>query len=224
MSRNLDQMVRVGLVVPLFLSLAATPALADAPAKKNPFANTACASDYDQLCNHTRGWRQGWECLRSKSDPQNLSEECVTYTTEIQAIKRGRVKARERAWREACAAEIETHCSQYAKQSAIKGCLRRVELNDDCEANLPSRPGYRGPGHVGWRDGSEPENYSEELRKRLHPREAQRAADAKKKQEEEDAERQRARDELRARLAESKQAREAAAQAGQGLTDVEASD
>ena len=112
MSRSVEWVARVGLVLPLLVSLGATPALAEDPAKKNPFADTPCAGDYEQLCNHTRGWQQGWECLRSKDRPRDLSEECEAHTDEIQAIKKARVKARELAWRESWAVEIEAHCSQ----------------------------------------------------------------------------------------------------------------
>ena len=224
MSKNLERVARVAAVLPLLLSVAATPTLAEKAAKKNPFADTPCASDYEQLCNHTRGWQRGWECLRGRLNISNLSEECTVHTDNIQAIKRARVQARERAWQEACSEEIKAHCSQHARHLAIKGCLNRVEVNDDCRAKLPRRVGYQGPGHVSWKDGSEPENYDEELRKRLRPRAAQKAEDAKRRQEEKDAERQRMRDKVRARLEASKQASDASEQAAEESTEANGSE
>lgn len=183
---------------------------ASANGKQNPFTDTPCASDYVQMCTHTRGWRLGFDCLRYNYRASKLSEECADHTDEVNALKREQVLARQRAWQEACAEDIANHCSEFEKRQAIKGCLYRIrdQVAKECDEKLPYRPGYRGDGYAGWKDGSEPENFDEERAKKLRPRESQKLEDDSKLEEE----RARKRAEVRERIARNKQAAEQSAE------------
>jgi hypothetical protein len=181
---------------------------AETAAQDNPFADTACAAEHDRLCRHTRGWRLGFECLRKNYKAGSLAQECADWTDEINRKKREEVLARERAWKEACAKDIAAHCSEYKKNMAIKGCLYQIrdQVAPACDEKLPRRNTYQGPGFAGWRDGSEPDDFLDQRRKQLRPREAQRIENEKKRQEEHDQKRA----EVRERIARNKAAAEAA--------------
>lgn len=216
MPRSREVRIPMGiLVVLLSLGLAAGEAAAEtapgsaapvsAPPKatKNLFAETPCAGDYEQQCSHTKGRRLGFECLRFRYKRGDLSQECADYTAEVRKAQYEQAEAFKRSWQQACADDIATHCSQYAKYTAITGCLNRIrdQLAAKCDATLPNRPGHAGPAYLGWKDGSEPENFDAERRNRLRPVETQRL-ESKKQAEKE---RQRVRDEVRARLDERQQ-------------------
>jgi len=193
--------------------------------KKTPFADTPCSDDYDKLCTRTQGWRLGFECLRNRYSSGELSDECKAHTDHVVQVKKDRVKARERAWHQACAKDIQQHCSEFERSMAIKGCLYRIrdQVAPACDEKLPYRPGHTGPGYTGWRDGSEPANYDEELNKRLQPNAGQvvknisgsypGATSEQLQQEveaEAEAEREKVRAEIRARLEANRKAREGA--------------
>lgn len=188
--------------------------------RKNPFLETTCAEDYETFCAASKGWRLGFDCLRRSYDENELGEECAAHTDHVLEVKRNRVKVREKAWRDACAADIQKNCSQYEKQLAIKGCLYRIrdQVAPLCDEKLPYRPGYAGPGFVGFKDGSEPADYDEARHKRLHTGDAEAvlggrlpvpSAEQQQRAAALEAERQKIRDQVRARI----QANRAAAQA-----------
>ena len=216
MSRTLPRLslLVVGVAVLSFalLSGAADPAAADvAPMAAEPETNgespvfyvgTPCEADWAKLCSDTEGTRTSWECLRRYYKKDLLSEECAAHTETVKQAKRTRTMARQRAWQDACAADVEQHCSQFAGNlNATKGCLYRVrdEVAPDCDEKLPRRSPHEGPGYFGWKDGSEPENFDEERRKRLRPKRTQEKVDAAASEEQEAA-RQKRRDEIRAQI------------------------
>ena len=205
--------------------------------RKNPFLDTPCAEDYETFCAATKGWRLGFNCLRATNDKDELGEECAAHTKHVLEVKRNRVKAREKAWRDACAADIQKNCSQYEKQMAIKGCLYRIrdQVAPLCDEKLPYRPGHTGPGFVGWKDGSEPADHDEKMRQKRRPAGgkalprpgwqppsgAQAQDDAAAAAE---AERQKIRDAVRARIQANRKAREAAAASASGDSSTADSD
>jgi len=214
MPRSCEPRIQLGILVILLSTGIAAGAMAADPTPdtsggvpsegtKNLFSDTPCASDYEQLCSHTKGRRLGFECLRLRYKTGNLSQECADHTVEVRKAQFDQAQAFKRAWQEACADDIAEHCSEYTKYTAISGCLNRIrdQVAAECDAKLPRRSRHQGPGYIGWRDGSEPENFAEERRKLLRPREAQRI-EAEKKAEEQ---RQRVRDEVRARMEEVQQ-------------------
>ena len=197
-----------------------------APEKKTPFADTPCSDDYDNLCTMTQGWRLGFNCLRDHYVSGELSDQCKAHTDHVVQTKRDRVKARELAWRKACAKDIQDNCSQFTRAQALKGCLYRIrdQVAPGCDEKLPYRPGHQGPGYVGWKDGSEPADFDEKLQKRLKPkgglaamnaqgRTSAASAEQRAKEAAAQAEREKVRAEIRARLEANRKAREAAASA-----------
>lgn len=226
------------LVTSLLLLVAAPVAFAqgNAPgnrsgARANPFEGSPCSGAYVDHCSEERGWRLGYECLLKQRDGEGLPTACADHLGSVQEAKRKRVEEFHRAWREACAADIEKHCSQFAeaKGVTIRGCLYQVrdQVAPLCDEKLPYRGSYDGPGYIGFRDGSEPEGWEEERFKRLHPRkaaaqEAKAAAEAAaeeanptpeaKSEAEREAIRARARERIEAvrRQREAQEAREAA--------------
>jgi len=221
--------VLVGVLVGTVVLHAARVSAEEAPeGPKTHFSDTPCAEDFVMLCKGVPGWRLGFVCLQRNAAAGKLSEACSAHTDEVVALKKKRVRDWELAWRTACAADIEANCGQFESPLAIRGCLNRLreELADACDEVLPHRPGYKGPAHLGWKDGSEPADYDEQLRKRLVPRngnaipgamgggkfvpvtEATAAEEAAA-----EAKRQEIRAAVRARLEANRKAREAAAQA-----------
>ena len=166
-------LVLVGVLVgTVGLHTAGSSAEGASEGPKTHFSDTPCAEDFLTFCKGVPGWRQGFVCLQTNAAAGKLSEACSAHTDEVVALKKKRVSDWELAWRTGCAAEIEASCSQFESPLAIRGCLNRLrpELADACDQALPRRPGYKGPGHIGWRDGSEPEDYEEQLRKRFTPK------------------------------------------------------
>lgn len=219
----------VGVLVGTVVLHAAGVSAQEAPeGPKTHFSDTPCAEDFVTFCKGVPGWRQGFVCLQTNAAAGKLSDACSAHTVEVAARKKKRVSDWELAWRTACAADIEANCGQFESSVSISGCLNqlREEIADACDELLPRRPGYKGPGHIGWKDGSEPADYDEQLRKRLKPRhgnaipgamgggklvpvtEAIAAEEAAA-----EAKRQEIRAAVRARLETNRKAREAAAQA-----------
>ena len=184
----------------------------------NPFIDGPCASEWERMCSHTTGWRLGFECLRGNRKAGSLLSDCANWTDETVVKKRERSAARMRAWADACEGDIQKFCSEYDKTTAQKGCLRRVrdQISPKCDELLPNRPAYNGPGYAGWKDGSEPEDFDDELARRLRPRQAQAAEDAK--------EREAKRDEVRERMARSKEQAEAQAADAESGVDATTAD
>jgi len=210
------------LVVVLAIPAAAQQAPAAAPSKKNPFGDTPCSAAYLDHCGHTRGWRLGHDCLIPLHEKKELPEECSAHLEAVEEERRQKVADFNRKWRAGCAEEIPKFCSQYENGITIRGCLNQVrdQLSPECSKSLPYRNTYSGPGYMGFRDGSEPENFDEERRKRLHPNKAAKE-EADKKAE---AERAAGREKARAHIEANRKAKEAEDAAAKETADAAAAE
>lgn len=171
-----------------------------------PYADGPCARDLARWCAKVpKGPRTRYECLRMFRKRDSLRPEC-TELMDAEAKERIERAARKRAeFYEACGADGERLCPQFMKKrTALVGCLHRKKneenatLSKECLAKLPRRPGYKGPGYKGWKDGSEPADFDEKLEKRLHPNKAKRLEMTRKRKEAAEARKKEVQEKLRA--------------------------
>lgn len=181
-------------VVAIATSLAAAAASAEPATPPAPsaerytgFDGTPCEKDYNEHCAKNTGVRGAFECVRVFAKRGVGSEECLAYTEQVRKEKLERAIAAQKRWQDACKDDVARLCAEYASEppKTVKGCLnrKRGELGEACNAELPLRGSYQGPGDARWKDGSEPEDWDLQQAMKNRPRKTSRMLEEQRAEE-----------------------------------------